>query len=233
MLFDPRAEELLNKYFDGIMGAFTFSENIGTYLFWGISHEKNFRVQLWKRHGQLVASDGSFAIPFTPEALRKALEDGHIIPSMLLIFMVLSFYYGLKCLGGFSQVNYLTQMKHAYLAMQKELGNEADVKVASCVQTKELGEDLSIAFANFGNNHLTLATGLDLILYHSPETWKTLTAVSNDITLSEALSAMFPSFYRVAYAGPTRDEALMSLTPPDITKLLDLNKKTKPCITIG
>ncbi len=232
-LFNPRSEALIYKYFDGIMGAFTLSEKIGTYLFWGISHDKNFRVQLWKKGNNLVSDDGTVNIPFTPEGLRAALEEGHIIPSMLLIFMVLSLYYGLKCLGGFSQVNYLTWMKEAYLKMHAELGNKEDVQVATPVQTKELGEDLTIAFAQCGVNNLTLATGLDLILYHGKETWPILTSVASSITLSEALGSMFPSFYRVAYAGPTRDERLMSLTAEDITGLLELNKKTKPCISIG
>lgn len=232
IFFYPSYDKILNQYFDGVFGAFSKKNKTGTYLFWGVSKDKNYRVQLWKEGNFLISEDGSFKLELTPDSLKKALEEKQIIPSMMLIFTVLCFYYGLKCLGGFSQVNYLTFMKNAYLKMQVDKGAYRSIEVCARAQTKELGGDLTIAYLGGPNGELVPATGLDLILYGEENTWPELVNESKQITLEEALSPMMPEFYKIIYPEPEREPDLTKITSEDITKLIHLDQKIKACANI-
>ncbi|MEI7511166.1 MAG: hypothetical protein WCJ84_03350 [Candidatus Peregrinibacteria bacterium] len=231
VLFNKKYDDIIIKYFDGMHGAFSVSEKIGTYLFWGVSDAKNYRVQLWKNGNYLMSDDESTKIELTPESIRVAIEKKQIIPSMMLIFMVLSFYYGLKCLGGFSQINYLTHMKNAYIKMQADLEAYRSIEVCARAQTKELGGDLVIAYLGEKkeNGIVVPATGLDLILYGNENTWEYLMEMTKELTLYEAISPMMPEFYKIIYPEKERDDTLCKVSGPDIAEFLELNKKIKLC----
>ncbi len=233
MFFDPDYDILTNKYFDNVFGAFSLQDKWGTYFFWGVSKDKNYRVPLWKQGDKLVSDDGSFTLELTPKNIRKALEEKQILPSMQLIFTVLCFYYGLKCLGGFNQVNYLTFMKNSYIKMQVDRGNYRSIEVCARAQTKELGGDMAIAYLGGPNGQLVLATGLDLILYGEERTWSDLVDESKQITLSEALGPMMPELYTIVYPEHQRDPALLGVTTEEISRLIKLDKKIKACANIN
>ena len=150
----------------------------------------------------------------------------------MLTFIVLSFYYGLKCLGGFSQVNYLTFMKNAYIKMQTERGNYRSIEVCARAQTKEIGGDFTITFIKGPNGEMLPATGIDLILYGDDKTWPTLMEESKTIGLDEAISPMMPEFYSILYPEVERDPELSAITSTDITKLIKLDSKIKACCEI-
>ncbi|MFA6909075.1 MAG: hypothetical protein WC289_04285 [Patescibacteria group bacterium] len=229
MMFDPAYEQLMTTHFEDIMGAFSRKTQYGTYLFWALPPGAKYRIQLWKQGNELVAEDGSYRVELTPHAVRRALEKKELISSMLLAYTVLSFYYGLKCLGGFSQVNYLTYMKNAYIRMQLDLGGYKSIEVCARAQTKELGGDMTIAFLGDTAGTLTPATGLDLILYGTHNTWPVLVDQSKQITLEEALNPLMPEFYRIIYPELEREPDLSSLTARDITALTHLDSKIKAC----
>ncbi len=232
LLFDPAYDLLIENYFEGIQGAFDRKENYGTYLFWALPKGGKYRVQMWKQGNKLVTEDGSYSIELKPEIIQKALEDKEIIPSMMLCYIVLAFYYGLKCLGGFSQVNYLTFMKNAYIKMQADRGNYRSIEVCARSQTKEMGGDFTLAFMGGPNGELVPSTGLDLILYGTDETWPCLIEQSKIITLEEGIFTLMPEFYTILYTENERDPELLSVTAEDITKLLQLDQKVKACTTI-
>ncbi len=232
LFFDPTLEPMLNQYFEGIMGAFSRSGKYGTYLFWALPKGGKYRIQLWKQGNRLVSDDGSYSLELTKENLRRALENNELIPSMMLSYMVIGFYYGLKCLGGFSQVNYLTQMKNAYIKMQVDRGNYKSIEVCCRSQTKEMCGDMTIAFLGGPKGEMVPATGLDLILYGNENTWPLLVKESNEITLAEAIDPMMPEFYRIIYTEAERESALNSVTSEDVTRLIKLNSKIKACVSI-
>lgn len=232
LLFDRQYQELIMKYFDGIIGAFSSTDNSGSYLFWGVPAGARYRVRLMPQGTKLVSDDGMYSIELTPDAIGRALKNKEIIPGMMLDFMVLSLYYGLKCLGGFSQVNYLTEMKQAYIKMHTELGNQQEVILCEPVQTKELGEDLTIAYVTNSVGRVAMATGLDLILYGIDSTWECLVREAKDITLEQAVNPMFPSFYRVAYHESERQEDLLSISSKDIVAYTGLQQHIRPCVKI-
>jgi hypothetical protein len=231
-IFDDRYEPLLNHYFEGIMGAFSRNEKYGTYLFWGLPEGAKYRIQLWKEGNYLVSDDGAFKMEITPANIKQALEKRQLIPSMMLTYIVLSFYYGLKCLGGFSQVNYLTHMKNAYIKMLVDRGNYRSIEVCARAQTKEMCGDMTIAFLGGPSGEMVPATGLDLILYGDEKTWPTLVQESKEIGLEEAINPMMPEFYPIVYNESQRNPALSYVTPAMVTKLTGLDRKIKACAQI-
>jgi len=232
LLFDPAYDALIENYFEGIQGAFDRKQQYGTYLFWALPKGAKYRIQMWKQGNMLVTEDGSYRIELKPEILQQALQKKEIIPSMMLSYIVLAFYYGLKCLGGFSQVNYLTFMKNAYIKMQADRGNYRSIEVCARSQTKEMGGDFTLAFMAGPNRELVPSTGLDLILYGTDETWPRLVEQSKIITLEEGIFTLMPEFYRILYLETERDPDLLGVSAEDITKLLKLDQKVKACTTI-
>lgn len=232
MLFNADYIPMLEHYFSGIMGAFDTKTHYGTFFFWGISPDKHYRTQLWKQGNQLVSPDGSMVIPFTPDAIAQALADKQIIPSLLLVFSVLCFYYGLKCLGGFNQVNYLTAMKNAYIKMNVDLSNYRSIEVCARAQTKEMNDGYLMAFAQGPDSTLVPATGLDLYLYGTANTWSTILEESRNITIAQSLQPSLPEFYRYVYPEAERQADLAALTAEQITAVTGLGQKLKACVQL-
>lgn len=224
-LLDPSYDELMMKYFDGIEGGFSTEKKAGTYLFWGLPKDQKYRIQLWRRGNFLESEDGSYRLEMTPEKIRDALNNKEILPSMLLTFIVISFYYGVKCLGGFCQVNYLTAMKNAYIKLQSDRENYRSIEVCARVQTKELCEDLTVAFLQDAEGLNSLANGIDLIMHGNEKTWETLKRAAKNMSLNEAIGPMMPEFYRVMYPDAAREADLMAITPEEITEVTGLDKK--------
>lgn len=232
ILFNPKLEPLVKKYFQGIRGAFSLLEQSGTYFFWALPKGQKYRQQLWKRGEYLVTADESYRIALTPEAIAEALRTKEIIPSMLLTFVVLAFYYGLKCLGGFSQVNYLTFMKRAYIKMLADLENYKSIEVCARVQTKELCGEVTLAFLQNSEKKLMPATGLDLLLHGNEMTWTQFVALSRSVTVAEALNPLMGEFYKIIFPESARQADLAAVTSEEITHHTGLHEKIKPCATL-
>ena len=227
-LFDPNCYPMIHHYFQGITGTYSLLEQWGTYMFWALPKGSKYREQLWKVGNNLQTKDGSYSLPLTPEGVRKALESGQLIPSTMLIYTVLSFYYGLKCLGGFSQVNYLTYMKNAYIKMQVDRGMYKSIEVCARAQTKELVGDVNVAFLRLPDGELAPATGIDLLLYGQPNWWDCFVKQSKNISLDEAMNPMMPELYNIIY-GEDTDPRFDPLTTREIARFTGLQKKIEPC----
>ena len=232
ILFNSEYHDYLEKYFDGIMGGFTLAEKKGTYLFWAFPPGSKYRQQLWKKDNFLITEDESYKIELIPSEIARALAAKEIFSSTLLSFITLSFYYGLKLLGGFNQVNYLTEMKQAYKKFLEEIGSTKEILFTENIQTKELIDAPTVAFGRGRRNELIPATGLDLFLYNNDETLNLLRKTLNSLTLEDALMPLLPELYKVIYPEPQRDKQLMEITSEDITCLLHLDDKEEACISI-
>lgn len=233
ILFDPVYEPYIDTYFEGIFGSFSRKDQTGTYLFWALPKGSKLNKQLWKKGNFLVTADESYRVELTPEAIGAAMASGELIPSLLLNFVTICFYYGLKCLGGFNQVNYLTLMKDAYIRMNLERGNYRSIEVCSRAQTKEICDGPSLAFLGYGNDGVTLATGLDLILYGDSDSWSRLKNLAENLTLEESLNPFMPEIYKISYDESEWERDLLSLSEHDINHLTGIDRKIKPCVRIG
>lgn len=232
ILLDQEYEHYLNTYFEGIFGSFSRKDASGSYLFWALPEGEKNTVQLWRKGNYLISKNESYKIELHPEVIKNAMESKELIPGLLLDFITICFYYGLKCVGGFNQVNYLTLMKNAYIKMNVDLENYRSIEVCARAQTKEIADGLTFAFLGHGEKELALATGIDLILYGKKESWSELLTVAKNITFEEALNPLMPEIYRITYEKNEWEEGLLSVTDRDIMELIGLDKKIKPCVRV-
>ncbi len=236
LIFDKNHLDLISKYFDGIMCGFSEKTNHGTFLFWGLPKNGNGRVQLWRRDNRLVSSDGSFEIKLHPEVISNAILHGEIIPSTLLSFIIFSFYYQLRQIGGFSQTTYLTQMKEAYISLLRETGDFESVALTEQIPTKDfiiINNDPLFTYMQGPKNELISATPLDLYLYGDHDTLDIVKKISKNITLGESFLRSLPSVYRFTYLESEREEELVKIDDKYINKVIGFDKKIIPFARIG
>lgn len=185
LLFDEVYRTLFVKYFNGITGAFDTQERKGTHLFWGVRDHR--RVSLFIEKNMLVDGDGDVFLVLEKEIIAKALEEKRIIPAMPLVFIVLSFYYGFVCGGGFSQVDYLGQMKNAWMNLLLSVGEKGEAEQVEKIPTNiYLGD-----FAFLKNKYGKLLTSLDLISSKNP--------IDFTITVSESYANLESFFTRITF----------------------------------
>lgn len=225
LLFHPDYERLTLKYFDGIYGAFSMNEGHGTYLFWGRSASTGMRLRMQRSGADLVSDDRTLSVPWTPEGIAEGLKNRTLIPSILLVFEVLSFYYGLKCLGGYSQVNYLTFMKDAFIGMMNELGETEAALACGPVSTKNWS-GFSFSYLQSQQGLVSPAQFIDLYLYKDTDMWRRLMDYAHVCTLDQAIQPLLPEIYRYSYPETERETDLVTMTTEDIATFT----KMLPCV---
>ncbi|OGH75724.1 MAG: hypothetical protein A3G00_03200 [Candidatus Magasanikbacteria bacterium RIFCSPLOWO2_12_FULL_43_12] len=201
LLTDESALRAFEKYFDGIAGAFSSESARGTILFWAIQNGRRKRLI---RDGLILASeDGEYRIALEPTALREAILKKEIMPSMALTFIVLSFYYGLSCGGGFLQVSYLTAMKEAYRSLRQTIGaGQIEIDQLSSISTDYFcGEFVLGTLSNQGRD--VPATPFDFLLYANGDTAERLRDTASKRSLNEAVDQMMPELYKIVYGKAT------------------------------
>ncbi len=232
IMFDPKWRNEFVKNFNGIFGGFDIDKKIGSMFFWALPQKSKYCQQLWVKGNFLETEDGSYKIALKPEEIEAAIKRKELIPTSQMSLLILSLYYGIKCLGGFSQVNYLTDNKLAYIKMMNDLGESVEADACLDRQTKELGEDLTIAFLTDKENKLLLASGLDLAVYGDKHVWPLLVSLTKKINLAEALDMMMPDFYFISYTEAERSPDLQSISPTDIINLTGIRSKIDSCISL-
>jgi hypothetical protein len=226
LLFDPAYQELIPEHLDGIGGGFRYASRVGTYLFWAFPKQSKYRVQLWQDRGWLAASDGSYRVRLSPDDIGQAIARGELVPSSLLCWLLLSFYYGVRLLGGHNQTTYLTQMKNAYQAMQTEYGDVDSLRMVQAVSTTDLVLTRpALAFLQTPAGQLAPATALDMILHGNAGSINAILATSKQIQVAEAVYQMMPDLYRTYYPEALQDEALLAITERDIQKLTGMDRR--------
>ncbi len=223
VLFDPTLIPLARAHFNGLPGAFSLEEGWGTYMFWGIN-QKGRRSGGTLENGELRFDD--FSIPWTPEAIAKALQEKRIFPGMLLCYLMVSLYYGMKCLGGFCQVHDLTVIKHAWMKLLDEAGESAEAAAVVPVQTKELGGDgMVLSYLETPSGDFTPATGIDMALDPGDTSFGRYVELSKRVTLMEMMTAMLPEMYTVLYPESERDPDLLRFKPEEILRAVGVTAK--------
>ncbi len=228
LIFRPDHWALALKHFNNVPGGFSLENNWGTFLFWAVD-EKNHRVRLELEGEQLVSrTRPEIHFPLHPETIRTALETKKIFPSMLLCYIVISLYYGMKCLGGFCQVHDLTVLKERWIAFLRELGENKEADAVHPIQTKELGGDgMVLAYMKTHDGELFPASGLDMLLDERDTSYGKYVERSKKVTLMEMMNPMLPEMYTVLHPFPERDPAFASLTPEGIMEATGLAEKLR------
>ncbi len=225
VVFDPTLWPLLLKHFDGIPGAFSKEGDWGTFLFWGLD-DKVRRVRLFLRGDHIVSEDGAIDVALTPDAIEQALKSKKIFPSMLTCYLMVSLFYGIKCLGGFCQVHDLTLCKEAWRLMLLEMGEKSEAEAIVPVQTKELGGDgLVLAYIRTATGSTVPAMGFDMLLDEGDTSFEKYVSLSKRVTLMDMMNVMLPEMYTVLYSESQRDPSLLTLKPEEIFALTGLKQK--------
>jgi len=224
LIFDPAYRQLAQKYFNNLPGAFSAEDDWGTYFFWGVD-EKWHRDRLRIDGNTLRTPEGQYQVELTPEAISEALRKKRIFPSMLMCYLVVSLYYGMKCLGGFCQVHDLSVIKQALKKLLHAVGEDYEMSAISPVQTKELGGDgMVLSYLKTPVGDIAPATGIDMILHAGDTRIENYLQLSKRVTLTEIMNPMLPEMYTVLYPFDKRDPLLTPITPEEILKDTPLSR---------
>jgi hypothetical protein len=203
----------------------------GTFHFWGLDTNGK-RVSLMLKDGSLQSADGSFTVPFTPEAIAEGLQKKTLMPAMSLCYVMIAFHYGLACLGGFCQIHDLTLFKRAYEQILAESGHQDEVAAIEQVDTKKFGGDgLVIAYFRSVQGGIVPATGLDMAVEHVRTLYADYAAFSKTITFEEAMNPLVPEMYTVLFSNDQRDPRLLQITPEQILRDTGLQAKLESAVT--
>lgn len=206
LLFHADARDACTRFFDGIAGAFSSRAGTGTFLFWHIRNGKRFSLTDDGHHA-LATYDRAYRVRLIPEEVSLALRRGEIVPSMALTFIVLSFYHGVRCGGGFSQINYLTSMKDAWQQVLVALGERDEAGVTSQIETGVFRGEFALAFLELGSRGAP-ATLLDVLARGDLETrGQCLRAAAGTLALEDAIECMMPEFHAIITREPAKKHA--------------------------
>ncbi len=223
-IFDSGLYERMEKLFNGISGAFSKEKGTGTFLFWYFPEGARSRVSLVRKDTELVSLDGQYKIPLKPEHIGMLLKKQELIPSTMLSLAILSCYYGLKCLGGFSQVNYLTEIREAWDTLFDITGPKQDFEATLC-------GDFIIGLLEQGSDLLP-ATSLDFLLYGSHQSHSLFVESARNLTVTESLFLMLPELYQILYPQGEREPTLQAIDRNAIRGFLGLSGKIGPCLNV-
>lgn len=191
LLFNPNFRKAFARHFDGITGAFNTKSKRGSYMFWALREGKRIALEYDGKH--LVSTDGLLIIPFEAEVIERELKAKRLIPTMALSFIVLSFYYGLRCGGGFSQINYLGEIKRAYMGLLAEMEELDENKRVEPIDTEFFcGE-----FVMMEHKNKKAAFALDMLLSDRTIIEKVISTAFHTKTLGASVEAMMPEFYKI------------------------------------
>lgn len=114
-LFEAPYREKALKEFEGIWGAWDSKKGVGTHFFW-LVQENGEEVALECVGSELVPrKPGLRPIKLEPGEIRRLLVEKAIYPNLMLNYGIIVFYCGIKPLTGIGSLNYLTDMKAAWL----------------------------------------------------------------------------------------------------------------------
>ncbi len=192
ILFNKTCRDLYLKHFNGIIGAHETKKKKGTHLFWYIDETEHLRKQLWVNGENLITADGTTIIPLRPSEIGAGLQRFELMPSLALCYSMLAFYYGITLGGGFSQVQYLGSMKHAFESVIAQFGSTLPRDTCTDIFT---GECIMIGL---GNDHTAIpATLVDVLLWSGSDRGGIIDRQLQSVSVGESLDLMMPEFVRI------------------------------------
>ncbi len=221
-IFNPEILDQIEILADKIPGAFSKQENKGTFLFWYLPENGRTRTPLMRKGNELISKDGSYRMRLTPEDVEKAAANNTLIPSNMLSMAILSCYYEIKCLGGFSQSSYLASIQKIW----DQIFMHSRHRIT---RTDSLCGDFAIG-ALCTQNEMAAATALDFILYADGQSYDNFIKTAGKITLEESMLPMMPELYKILYTENERIAELAEIKASDIIRSIADQNKIYPCL---
>lgn len=184
---DEKILQSFIKNFNHIQGAFDIQKNKGSILFWYIKDKKKLRIVDYKNGFILETGE---VLKVNIETLSGMLKNGLLVPTMALCFIVLSFYHGIECAGGFSQICYLPEMEKAFTRM----ANEYNWNIKITTKNNIYRGDLAVINQRTKND-LRPATLID-VLKHYPINLDILEKAISYMNIKEAVFGILTELYK-------------------------------------
>ncbi len=124
IILDPEIRKNYLDAYEKVPGAHDTANEHGSHFFWYIDKDSNSRKQLFIEGNSLITPDGETSINLDQETISKYLKNYELLPTMALCYSLLSFHFGLTLGGGFSQIQYLGEMKNAWIKVFQERSKE-------------------------------------------------------------------------------------------------------------
>lgn len=194
LLFDPTWQRAFIREFDGIRGAFASHDQSGTVFFWGLD-DKGHRVRLTLQEGQLQSAEKSIVVQLNAAALRVALEKGQIFPSMTLCYLMMAFYYRVRCLGGSNQIRDLARSKEAWQQLLRSVGQNEEAEELTDFPTEDLLGSLGLSTFKMPDGGRVLPTGLDLFLENPHRSFTQISELAHRLTVHSAIMVYLKDLY--------------------------------------
>lgn len=232
ILFDPKLHLLLEKYFDKADGAFSLKEKKGTFLFWGYNRENKSRLQLFRKGKYLISFDQSLKIELSPTGVVEALQNKTVIPSVMLSFIVITFYYGLFLTGAYKQSYDLPRLLTRYLKMLKEYGDQENIDATEGLVTSNLIVPASTLYLQKQGQYIP-ATALDILINpESQASWEEIFDSLRKLPFSEVIIKMFPIIYNRLCPIKEKEEILASISEQDLDQFTRFPRKIPPIVSL-
>ena len=161
-----KLDELSKRAAQGRPGPEDF-RGCGTAFFWQVD-QKGRRVPLMlTKHGSQpalsgITAGGEISVPLTPKALCQGLRERKLLPCLFSSFAVLAFARGIKCLGGFYQVDYLPAMQRGLLHALESRGFHDWAKKIALVPTANFVTGMNIALVHYPNGETASAGAIEI-----------------------------------------------------------------------
>lgn len=121
ILFDETARDIFIQETDGIQTSHDLANDHTTILFWGL--QEGIRIPLRIKNGILTDRNENIRLPMERSALKEALLTERIFPNLALCLILLS-YHGMTLGGGFSQIDYLPELRKKMRRVISRIGEK-------------------------------------------------------------------------------------------------------------
>lgn len=209
-LLEPIFRDEMVKAFDGVTGCWDAQRKKGTHFFW-YRTKKNELGRLTLDNGALVSEDGLFTMPMTKDNILQNLNNNVIVPNLLVICSIITFWAGIRPLVGYGSANYITRMKQAWLEVLKNRDQDEYNRLSS-IETKGLIGGFVLTFKRDDSGALLSQYAFDVIADGglTEEYLEKLLAMRFKDLLAPALLEIYDSYV------PAEEKVELGLTPADM-----------------
>jgi hypothetical protein len=196
----------------------------GTVFFWGVDGKgKRYPLTIIEEDGRIFlygvtrGGEEGIRIPLEEEKIRKEINKKTIIPSLFTSFLTVAFQRGLRCYGGFMQVDYLTEMKRGLVKSFQETGLYDIAEGIIGIPTENYSTGMMIVLVAEGGKKRPAGT-LDIIA-GGGLSYNDLVRVG-ETSIRELNLLGLPNMYRVIYRPEEQRSDLAQIDEPQILEVL-------------
>jgi len=164
-----------------------------------------------------IAPGKDISLPFTPEALCNGLRQRRLIPGLFVSFATLAFARGLKCIGGFMQVEYLPTMQRSLVQALECRGLHDWAQNVAQVPTANFVTGMNVAFSVYPDGDVKPAGAVELIA-GGGLTEKDLEKIRAIPVYEANMSGLLESYSEVVFDKNQSKDLLSSISEGDLER---------------